>query len=167
MELGGQFDRMIVDLVAGAMFGVEVSKLASQRNDKYVGVITQKKFVNMDLSLGMEYWFLDDGKYNETSVGGLQKYIASVGWSATADIRFDFTATFFRLSEVGNLGEGLAVSEFSPQLILGLSSNFHLILGGKFSSGIEYNEGEVGDLRMWNIPSLYGNSLFANLSFTI
>ena len=121
----------------------------------------------MDLSLGMEYWFLDDSVANETSVGGLQKYIASLGWSATSDIRFGLTTTFYRLSEVGNVGESITISEFSPQLILGLSNSLHLILGGKFSSGLDQNKSEVGDLRMWNVPSIYGNSLFTNLSFSI
>ena len=167
IELGGAYDRMIVDLVAGATFGVEDSSFASERNDKYVGVITQKKFASMDLSLGVEYWFIDDKAMNETSFGGLQKYIASLGWQATSDIRFDLTASFYNLKEVHSLSEGISISEFSPQLLLGLSNHVFLTLGGRFSSGRSFNKSDIGDLRLWNIPSVYGNSLFTNLSFSI
>ena len=96
LEYGQAYDLISLDVVGGISMGVEDSEIGTERTDHYIGILTKKNFGNADLSLGFEYWFMDDDSYDsEAQIGGHNKYVINGGWNATRDIRFDLTFSFF------------------------------------------------------------------------
>ena len=165
LQFGSLYDQISVDVVGGISLGVKDSAIGSQRDDSYIGLLTKKNFGHSDLTLGFEHWFMDDEVFaSEKSVGGFNNYLVNLGWSATSDIRFDFSFQFINLSEIENFDD-ISYTEITPKISLGLSPNFSLILGSSFTSQKDVTPSELEALKVWNISSLYGNSYFTNLNF--
>ena len=165
LEFGSSYDMMSIDVLGGMSLGVEDSDIGSQRSDSYIGLLSKKNFGTVDLSLGVEYWFMDDEIYNsELSVGSFNKYLINTGWTVSNDIRFDLSLQFINLGEIEGVEE-ISYTEVSPQLGLKLSRGLHLNLGARFSSQKDLGNADLDNLKVWNIPSLYGNSYFTKVSF--
>ncbi len=165
LEFGAAYDMISIDVIGGMSLGVEDSDMASRRDDSYVGLLTKKNFGVVDLSLGFEYWFMDDDKYEgEISPNGFNKYLVNAGWTVSSDIRFDLSVQFINLSDIEG-ADDISYTEVSPQVGLKIGRGLHLNLGGRFSSDKKVGANTLSQLKVWNISSLYGNSYFTKLSF--
>lgn len=165
LEIGNSYDLITIDLLGGMSLGVEKSQIGSQRSDSFVGLLSKKNFGHFDLSLGFEYWFMDDQIYQgETSIGSYNKYLFNAGWTVSNDIRFDLGVQFINLGEIDGV-EDFSYTELSPQIGLTLGRGVNLNLGARFSSGKNVEYTTLDSLKVWNISSLYGNSYFSKLSF--
>ena len=165
LEFGRAYDMISVDVIGGMSLGVEESEIGTQRSDSYVGVLTKKNFGSADISLGFEYWFMDDDKYeNEIAVGSFNKYLVNAGWTVSNDIRFDLGVQFINLGDIQG-SEDISYTEISPQIGLKLASRLSMVLGARFSSEKDLGELDLDRLKVWNVSSLYGSSFFTKMSF--
>ena len=166
LEYGRQYNMISLDVIGGMSLGVEDSDIGSERNDSYVGLLTKKNFGHMDLTLGFEHWFMDDSPTdNEALIGGLNKYLVNMGYTASSDIRFDLGVHFINISDIEGTDD-ISYTEVSPQIGLKLSRMMTMTLGANFSSGKELDVDSLKNLKLWTTESLYGNSYFAKMSLS-
>ena len=165
LEFGRVYDMISVDVIGGLSLGVDKSDIGTQRSDSYVGVLTKKNFGSADISLGFEYWFMDEDEYeNEISVGAFNKYLVNAGWTVSNDIRFDLSIQFINLGDIQG-SDDISYTEISPQIGLRLASRLNMVLGARFSSEKDLGELDLDRLKVWNVSSLYGSSFFTKMSF--
>jgi len=175
LKFGAAQDLSTVDFYAGAMLpGQKKSDFASTRTDKFLGVEITKRFYDFALQLGYEMRVVGTPQTEkETAVGNIQKLSAALGWKVSSDIRFGVEGILYKLAsnhlEKPNtaLSKDLEFAYVSPKMILTLASFVDLELGALYQTRKIEIKDDVIEARLWDVKGLYGNSLFANLSFSL
>ncbi len=172
-EYGSSSDAITIDIHAGARFGGS-GEFASKRTDKIVGVETSKRFYNFALSLGYELTLTGDSEDDtEQDIGNINTLKAQIGWLVSNDISFVLTGATVALAKSNNtsksyiLDKEIKYSYVRPELILGLGGGVDLTLASLFRTRRAKSEDISSQLKLWNTPGLYGNSITAGLSFSI
>jgi len=174
LEFGQAHDRMTIDLYAGLTFGNKESKLASSRDDKFFGLETTKRFLNLVLGLGYELR-LSEAPANSTEVeiGNIQKLAAAIGATISHDIKFQISATSVTIFSSGNtegqnrLTKDIKYTQITPKLILGVTSTLEMEMGATFRSNRRLEGTTLIDARLMGLRGSYGNSIFTGLKFSL
>lgn len=172
LRFGAAQEMATIDLYGGGSFRGN-SDLASSRSDTIAGVETSKRFYDFFLGLGYEMRLTGAARNNdERDIGNIQKLSASLGWRATPDIQFivegssvtvapgDETKSMF-------LKDKQSFASITPKLGLFLRPVFQLELGARFQTKAANNPEALVDARLWDLSGAYGNSLFANINFSL
>lgn len=175
LTFGAAQDMATIDFYAGAMLpGQKNSDFASSRLDKLLGVEVTKRFYDFALQLGYEMRLVGSPKVEkETPVGNIQKMSAALGWRVSSDIRFGLEAVMYKVGsnslERPNaaLSKDLQFAYVSPKVSLGLASFVDLELGALYQTRKVEIKDDLVEARLWDLKGLYGNSLFASLSFSL
>lgn len=175
LTFGAAQDQATIDFYAGAMLpGQKKSDFASSRLDKIAGVEVTKRFYDFALQLGYEIRLPSAPKAEtETSIGNIQKITAALGWKVSEDIRFAVEGVMYKIGHNdlnisgSTFSKDLEVSYVSPKVSLGLASFVDLELGALYQTRKVEIKDDLVQARLWDLKGLYGNSLFANLSFSL
>ncbi|EQC46346.1 hypothetical protein [Bacteriovorax sp. Seq25_V] len=172
-EYGSTSDAITIDLHGGAILGGS-GEFTSKRTDKVVGVETSKRFYNFALSLGYELTLTGDSSDDkEQDIGNIGTMKAQLGWLVSNDISFVLTGATVTVNKSNNdskangLAKELKFAYVRPEVILGLGGGVDLTLAGLFRTRRVSSEDISSQLKLWNAPGLYGNSISAGLSFSI
>ncbi len=173
LRFGSAQEMATVDLYGGALFKGS-GGVASTRTDKVIGVETSKRFYNFALALGYEYHITGTpSAESESAIGNINILKTSLGWMVSNDISFTLEGGMVKLASndnpdrVNKIDEEVEFSYVRPTVILGLSPNVGLEMGGVFRTRRAQNTNSLVSAKLWNIPGAYGNSLFAGLKITI
>ncbi len=174
LRLGTGSNATAINLIFGIKTALEQSDYTSGRTDKIVGFETTKRFYNFLLSFNYRYSFAGEVDSDQKlSIGNIQTVTAKLGWRATSDIVFQLEGGTTKILKPGNTGGSLQLSSdesigyISSKLNLGLSRFVELELGASFRTKEAKNIDELLMAGLWDIPYLYGNSLFASFIFSI
>jgi len=176
LQIGTREDNARVDLFGAFSAGMKQSALASTRTDKIAGVESSRRFYDFVLALGGEVVITGDPEdKSELAIGNIFKMGAAIGWVVSEDIRLSLETNYYKINERSDktayrLSEGLSFSTISPLLTLGFSSIFELKMGAhlrvKRAQTANKNENLL-DAKLFNIPAVYGNSIFAGLNISV
>ncbi|WP_372654666.1 hypothetical protein [Halobacteriovorax sp.] len=173
LRFGSAQEMATVDIYGGALFKGS-GGVASTRTDKVIGIETSKRFYNFALALGYEYHITGTpGAETESEIGNINLLKTSLGWMVSNDISFTLEGGMVTLAKsestdrVNKIDEETEFSYVKPSVILGLSPNVGLEMGGVFRTRRAQNTNSLVSAKLWNIPGAYGNSLFAGLKIRI
>lgn len=175
MNFGGGPTAGNVDLYGGASIRAsESSAFGASRTDMVLGVMTSKRFHSLALGLGYELVRTGNpGKDAELSIGDIQKFHASLGWRVSPDIQMMLEGATYRIGSSEQtertfyLQESQTFASVTPSMVLRLSHLMRLRLGATFQTNKVDDPKEMVRARLWDIDGLYGNRLFAGLSFSL
>ncbi len=162
LEFGSDYDRGTIDFYFGSKFRGDASELATSRTDKIVGIETAKRFLSAAIGFGYEYSAHGAPKNSEElTLDATHKLSAAISWQATGDIRFLVEANFYKTKYDKHT---IQYSAITPKLDLRLAPLLGLQLGGVFQmKEAQWSKEDAYQARLWDIPGLYGNSIFAAL----
>ncbi len=169
LSAGEAASRMTLDLAFGAVWGTSDSEFGSSRVDKLITVVTTKRFYHLGLGLEYQLRIVGDPKSaEEISVGNIHRVSAVVGWVASSDISFELEGVLYRISTGGEgvdkLEAPVSCSYLSPKLNLQLAPLIELQLGGRFRAKRADATDKLLGAKLWDLPGVYSNSIFANLN---
>ncbi len=167
------------DIYGGFSMRATNSDFAPSRNDKMAGAQLAKRFSLVALLLGVEYRFTGNPKdEDEMKIGNIQKLWATLGFLISQDIKFSLEARTYKISERTlddeetprpYLDEALSYSVLIPKLILNITPNIGVNFGGYFRTK-KIKAGKQDDLlkaKLYDLPGIYGNSVFAGMTISI
>lgn len=173
LRFGAPAEMASIDFIGGARMSSS-SELGSSRLDKIVGLETSKRFNMFALGLGYELNLTGTAKEeSEMKIGNIHHLKASLGWQASPDIRFAVDGGTVTIGSANENDTGLVLSEdvkysyVSPKLNLGLGPMVSLTMGATFRTRRAKDESQLIAAKLWHLPGLYGNSLFAGLELSI
>lgn len=174
LDFGSQMGMAQVDLVFGtSLKGNNSSSFAHHRNDQWVGLETSKGIGLLTIALGYEFRITGASQVlTELDVGNIQKFSAAMSLRATPDIAFVLEGQAYRLEQGDEtkaqyLKEKISAASITAKLGLTLSPSIVLDLGGVFQSNRPKSSEELIGAKLWDLTGLYGNSLFAQLGFSL
>lgn len=173
LRFGAPSEMASVDFLGGVRTSSS-SELGSSRLDKIVGVETSKRFNMFALGIGYELNLTGSASNeDEMHIGNIQNLKASLGWQVSPDIRFALdggTVTIGKSDDQGaklTLDEDVKYSYISPKLNLTLGPVVNLTMGATFRTRRAKDEISLTPAKLWHLPGLYGNALFAGLELAI
>lgn len=172
LRFGAAQEMATIDIYGGASFRGN-SDLASSRSDTIAGVETSKRFYDFFLGLGYEVRLTGAARNEaERDIGNIQKLSASVGWRATPDIQFIVEGSSISVAPGDEtkslfLKEKQSFASITPKLGLFLRPVFQLELGARFQTKAANTPESLIEARLWDLSGAYGNSLFANINFSL
>lgn len=173
LRFGAPSEMASVDFVGGVRTSSS-SELGSSRLDKIVGIETSKRFSMFALGIGYELNLTGSAESEEEmEIGNIQNLKASLGWQASPDIRFALDGGTVTIGKSDDQGAKLALNEdvkysyVSPKLNLTLGPVVNLTMGATFRTRRAKDEISLVPAKLWHLPGLYGNSLFAGLELAI
>lgn len=173
LQFGSVADLATIDLIGGIRSSSS-SDLASSRLDKIVGVETTKRFYQFAVGFGYELWLTGTpDSEEEMKIGNVSLLKASLGWVVSRDIRFSLEGATVSISKASDSDEGLKLdkdikySYVSPMLSLGLSPFVNVNMGATFRTRRAKDVQRLVPAKLWELPGLYGNTLFAGIEFSI
>ncbi len=173
LQFGGRGEALNLDLEVGFRLSGS-GEFASGRTDKIIGVSTSKRLGNVGLSFGYHYIFTGTSdKELESDIGNIAKVAFEAGWVVSSDIAFMIKAQNISLSKSDDLGRAIRLNEtikystITPKLQLQLASSVKMFMQAVFRMRRPKQEFLSGNLGLWHLDGLYGNSLSAGLGFDI
>ncbi len=173
LQFGGAGDAAAINLLTGIRLSAEDSPFASSGTNYFAGIETSKRFLNFALGLGYLYHITGaPSDKEELDTGNIHQVYGEFAWQATYDIIFSFEAGYYSIAASEDkdrssaLESNISFSYFTPKLNLTLAPHVSIDLGATFS-GKKAELENYSNYKFWSYKGLYGDSLFANLIFSI
>lgn len=164
-----------VDLFLGMIPKVD-NDLSSSRVDQFVAFQSKRLLGSLCVTLEGEYRFNGDrAAATEIKIGNSSQFSLGVSYQATSDILFSIKANSLFIKSVTDekvsnvLKNDIKTTTLTPELLLTLGRLWNVALGGNFStySSMRSKTYNIYDMKLWDIDSVYGNSIYINLSTLI
>ncbi|WP_412469600.1 MULTISPECIES: hypothetical protein [unclassified Halobacteriovorax] len=172
LEIGNDYNKLIIDTYLGMRFKGD-SEFSTQRNDRLLGVSTEKRFGAVALGVDYERVFADTlDNDEEMAVGDISHIKANLGIMVSHEIQFLLTYGEVKVSSsdfftANSLNSDLKYSYLMPQMFLRMSRSVRLNMGAGFQVSRPDTSVLNETTKLWDLPVLYGNTLFAGLNLSI
>jgi hypothetical protein len=177
LKLGSIRERAQFDIYAGMSIKTKNSDFGSSRNDQYGGIRTTKNFHYFVIGLIGELTMMGTpSNHKEAALGNMSRLGGALAWVVSTDITLELEAYRYQISAYGKSGysgekvdHNITFAGASPKLLLGLSSNIELMLGGTFKTKniMPRDQRLLVSAKLYDVLGAYGNSIFAGLDFSL
>ncbi|MFG1483591.1 hypothetical protein ABMA79_12665 [Halobacteriovorax sp. HFRX-2_2] len=172
LEVGNDYNKLIIDSYLGMRFKGK-SEFATQRNDRILGITTEKRFGAAALGVDYERIFADTlDTDEEMAIGDISHIKANLGIMVSHEIQFLLTYGEVKVAAsdfftANSLRSDLKYSYLMPQMFLRMSRSVRLNMGAGFQVTRPDSSVLNETAKLWDLPVLYGNTLFAGLNLSI